>query len=259
MTHLLRNSKKLLLLILFSSFFATSAFSHSGRTNSSGCHNNNKTGGYHCHNSGSSSSTSSSSLYNSYKPSSTYSFKPAQISSSDVWVNGYYRSNGTYVNGHYRSKPDGVFSNNWSTFGNVNLYTGKLGTKVAPSTNSRYNYNRSSSKTNSISTYSNVDKSLPIVNTVKKPQKKLHTPRSHKRPTLISANRNRKNSSVKAVQSTNWEDFISSRKAICRNNGISILASIYYEKIMLDESVINSIPARIKPEVAKCLDFLQDL
>ena len=31
--------------------FSTVTFSHSGRTNSAGCHNNRKTGDYHCHNS----------------------------------------------------------------------------------------------------------------------------------------------------------------------------------------------------------------
>ena len=50
-----------------------------------------------------------------------------------VSVNGYYRSNGTYVAPHYRSAPDGNFYNNWSTYGNVNPYTGKEGTKTEPS------------------------------------------------------------------------------------------------------------------------------
>ncbi len=36
------------------------AYSHSGRTNSAGCHNVTATGGYHCHGGGSSSSTRSS-------------------------------------------------------------------------------------------------------------------------------------------------------------------------------------------------------
>lgn len=31
-------------------FGSLESFSHSGRTNSEGCHNNRKTGGYHCHN-----------------------------------------------------------------------------------------------------------------------------------------------------------------------------------------------------------------
>tara|TARA_Y100001978_G_scaffold133285_1_gene119158 strand:- start:458 stop:1351 length:894 start_codon:yes stop_codon:yes gene_type:complete len=38
--------------IILSLLSIQKAFSHSGRTNSSGCHNNRKTGGYHCHNGG---------------------------------------------------------------------------------------------------------------------------------------------------------------------------------------------------------------
>ena len=48
---------------------------------------------------------------------------------ADVYVRGHYRSNGTYVAPHYRSNPDGYSSNNWSSQGNVNPYTGKVGTR----------------------------------------------------------------------------------------------------------------------------------
>jgi hypothetical protein len=48
------------------------------------------------------------------------------------YVNGYYRRNGTYVKGHYRTNPDNSFYNNWSTKGNVNPYTGKVGTRRPP-------------------------------------------------------------------------------------------------------------------------------
>ena len=48
---------------------------------------------------------------------------------ADVYVGGYYRSNGTYVQSHYRSDPDGCVYNNWSTYPNINPYTGKRGTK----------------------------------------------------------------------------------------------------------------------------------
>jgi hypothetical protein len=44
-------------------------------------------------------------------------------------VNGYYRANGTYVLPHHRSFPDGNIFNNFSTKGNMNPYTGKLGTQ----------------------------------------------------------------------------------------------------------------------------------
>ena len=45
------------------------------------------------------------------------------------WVNGYYRSSGTWVPGHYRTSPDSSFSNNYSSWGNTNPYTGRRGYK----------------------------------------------------------------------------------------------------------------------------------
>jgi hypothetical protein len=52
-----------------------------------------------------------------------------QFAFADVYVNGYFRSNGTYVQPHYRSNPDGNSFNNWSTRGNMNPYTGRMGYK----------------------------------------------------------------------------------------------------------------------------------
>lgn len=46
-----------------------------------------------------------------------------------VHVKGYTKKDGTYVTPHYRSSPNGTKSDNWSTKGNVNPYTGKAGTK----------------------------------------------------------------------------------------------------------------------------------
>jgi len=39
-----------ILVIILSLFSISSLMSHSGGTDSYGCHNNSKTGGYHCHN-----------------------------------------------------------------------------------------------------------------------------------------------------------------------------------------------------------------
>lgn len=39
--------------------------------------------------------------------------RSSRSSSSDVYVNWYYRSNWTYVQPHYRSAPDGIVSNNY--------------------------------------------------------------------------------------------------------------------------------------------------
>ncbi len=46
-------------------------------------------------------------------------------------VSGYTRSNGTYVNSYYRSDPDSTQTNNWSTEGNVNPFTGEAGHRRA--------------------------------------------------------------------------------------------------------------------------------
>jgi hypothetical protein len=50
-------------------------------------------------------------------------------SSSPVHVSGHTTKTGAYVPAHYRTAPDHSKSNNWSTKGNVNPYTGKAGTK----------------------------------------------------------------------------------------------------------------------------------
>jgi hypothetical protein len=55
--------------------------------------------------------------------------------SAQVRVKGYTKSDGTYVAPHYRSSPNSTTSDNYSTVGNVNPYTGVPGTKApAPST-----------------------------------------------------------------------------------------------------------------------------
>lgn len=48
---------------------------------------------------------------------------------ADVAVKGYTRKDGTYVAPHMRSDPNSTKNDNFSTVGNVNPYTGKLGTK----------------------------------------------------------------------------------------------------------------------------------
>jgi opacity protein-like surface antigen len=45
------------------------------------------------------------------------------------YVAGYVRSDGTYVQGHYQTNPNSTTSDNWSTRGNTNPYTGQPGTR----------------------------------------------------------------------------------------------------------------------------------
>jgi len=48
---------------------------------------------------------------------------------SDSRTRGYTRHNGTYVHSYMHSAQDSTKLNNFSTKGNVNPYTGKVGTK----------------------------------------------------------------------------------------------------------------------------------
>jgi hypothetical protein len=52
----------------------------------------------------------------------------AQLYGQDQNVRGYVRRDGTYVQPHHRTAPDNNRFNNYSTQGNVNPYTGQMGT-----------------------------------------------------------------------------------------------------------------------------------
>jgi hypothetical protein len=53
-------------------------------------------------------------------------------SSSSHSVKGHFKKDGTYVAPHRATNPDGRFTNNYSTKGNVNPYTGKDGARATP-------------------------------------------------------------------------------------------------------------------------------
>jgi hypothetical protein len=57
---------------------------------------------------------------------------------ADTYVQGHFRKNGTYVQPHYRSSPNCTTLDNYSTQGNVNPYTGKVGTKAPDTYNGPY-------------------------------------------------------------------------------------------------------------------------
>jgi hypothetical protein len=83
-----------------------------------------------------------------YGPSADMVFRAAyaagqQQAAAATYVDPYFRMNGGYVDGHYRSLPDGNFYNNYSTYPNVNPYTGSLGTRYYPSYRPMY-YRQSS-------------------------------------------------------------------------------------------------------------------
>jgi len=49
---------------------------------------------------------------------------------SGHYVQGYTRSNGTYVQPHMQSNSNRTQLDNWSTRGNLNPYTGRIGTRT---------------------------------------------------------------------------------------------------------------------------------
>lgn len=51
-----------------------------------------------------------------------------ELLARDIYVHGYTRRDGTYVQPHYRTAPDNTTRNNYSYRGNVNPYTGEVGT-----------------------------------------------------------------------------------------------------------------------------------
>ena len=53
----------------------------------------------------------------------------AASAASSHYVRGYTTKNGTYVMPHWQTNPNSTKFDNWSTTGNVNPYTGKVGTK----------------------------------------------------------------------------------------------------------------------------------
>jgi opacity protein-like surface antigen len=58
------------------------------------------------------------------------------VASAQVHVKGYTKKDGTYVAPHYRSSPNSTKLDNYSTRGNANPYTGKVGT-IDPYASSR--------------------------------------------------------------------------------------------------------------------------
>jgi hypothetical protein len=67
------------------------------------------------------------------KSSSVKSTKPKSSGATNknvVHVKSYKKKNGTVVQAHDRTAPNRTQKDNWSTKGNVNLETGKVGTKT---------------------------------------------------------------------------------------------------------------------------------
>lgn len=59
---------------------------------------------------------------------------------ADTYVNGYFRKDGTYVAPYTRSSPNSTNTDNYSTQGNVNPYTGEAGSRAQDYSPDSQNY-----------------------------------------------------------------------------------------------------------------------
>ncbi|SNC67903.1 hypothetical protein SAMN06265337_2111 [Hymenobacter gelipurpurascens] len=62
------------------------------------------------------------------------------LSNAQVYQSGYTKSNGTYVEGHYKSTRNSTNTDNYSTQGNTNPYSGSTGYKARDYSQDAYNY-----------------------------------------------------------------------------------------------------------------------
>lgn len=137
---------------------------------------------------------------------------------ADVHVNGYFRKNGTYVQPHYRSDPDGLFFNNFSTFGNFNPYTGKLGTKrseynnFSPYSNSYnpFTYRYPGNDYDNLNYYgeSNIDDE-PIITDSLEPSENINVSKSYTTPSDTTDEIEAKDMIVEYFNNVNTRDYMS--------------------------------------------------
>ena len=60
---------------------------------------------------------------------SIFAITAISFAQSTKYQEGYTKSDGTSVPGHYKTTSDNTNTNNYSTQGNINSYTGKSGSK----------------------------------------------------------------------------------------------------------------------------------
>lgn len=76
---------------------------------------------------------------NSYSTPQSYTV-PSTNSSGVRYQQPYVRNDGTYVNGHYKTHSNQTNHDNFSTQGNVNIYTGASGSRARDYSPNAYNY-----------------------------------------------------------------------------------------------------------------------
>jgi hypothetical protein len=123
-----------LILAVVALTFAAPAFAHGGGLNKCGCHFNRSTGECHCHQpNGDCSCACSCQVKQGPDLVEPTTWSPDQgvpvVLCKDTTVPGYVKKSGTYVAPHQRTAPNKSKSDNWSSKGNQNPYTGEKGSR----------------------------------------------------------------------------------------------------------------------------------
>lgn len=66
-------------------------------------------------------------IYGLLRLSANNNYGDGGVNANYHWVQPHYTKNGVFVPGHYQTNGDDSLSNNWSTAGNVNPFTGRPG------------------------------------------------------------------------------------------------------------------------------------
>lgn len=72
------------------------------------------------------------------------SFAFSQVNPYNHYIRPHVKSNGSVVQGHYRTDPNTIIRDNYSTYPNVNPYTGAVGTVREPRRRSNQQFQQGS-------------------------------------------------------------------------------------------------------------------
>lgn len=86
------------------------------------------------------SSTSSGQLFTTNSRSNFNDVYGTSVNTFTTTVSGYTRSNGTYVEPYVRTQRNSTNHDNFSTSGNMNIYTGTSGSRAKDYSPEAYNY-----------------------------------------------------------------------------------------------------------------------
>ena len=77
-----------------------------------------------------------------YRENKVGNYNASQNNTNDRYQGGYSKSNGTYVEPHYKTVTNSTNTDNYSTKGNYDPYTNKMGSRAKDYSPESYNYGK---------------------------------------------------------------------------------------------------------------------